>query len=1078
MPKLRQFWSGIVLLTALAALPALAQVDTGSISGTVSDASHAVVRAAAVKVVNEETGVSLAVLSNSEGRYVVPNLRPGRYSVNAKAPNFQTLNKTGVIVRVQDRIALDLELAVGATTTTVEVVADVPALQSESTSLGQVVEDKQINNIPLNGRNYIQLASLGAGTVPGSAGTGTSERNSFFANGVREIQNSYLLDGVDNKNKIVGFDSSAAQSIEPVIDSVQEFKVQTSTFSAEFGQAAGAVINVTTKSGTNNFHGGVFEYARNSALDADPYFQPALTPKPQFNQHQFGATLGGPVIRNRTFFFLGWQSSRTVDAAPQLAVVPTDAVKSGVFPKAVFDPSTTTQTASGAYTRTAYANNTVPVSQWDSSSKKVLALYPEPNNSGTNNYFSNQTERLAQDQEVARVDHRFGDKDNIFARASIVRSSNLLPGVLPPPTTTLTNANPGAHNIAVSETHVFSGTLVNEARVGYQMTKLWQTTADSKRLFEDYGINGTAYYPEVLGLPTFGVSGYTTIGTTGPGSLQTAATGSSNQPIDKEGRVLQFNDNLTWTKGKHTLKFGFDYSRVTLFAHVTLNARPGFSFNGVYTQNPQARSTTGAAFADFLLGQTSSATLGTRSDTESVQNIPQAYVQDDWKLTRKLTLNLGLRWEAPLPWYETANQYTDLIVEPGALYGTLLKASDASKYGYRRSFADPNYKNFAPRAGLAYRIDDHTVLRVAGGVFYGRDENLAVATRPTNNPPQYVSTTFTTDQIDTNLLLSVGFPASTLAKAINPTVNAFARHMPTPYVQEWNLTLQRELGHGYVLQTAYVGSGSRDLYFANNINQPTPAAGAIQARRPLTNYTSVNWYGPWVKASYNSLQTQIERRFSRGLGLLAAYTYSHALDNDNSGRQNGLNLAAERASSGFDVRQRFVTSAVYELPFGKGKPFLTQSSIASALAGGWSLSGIYSYQTGLPFTPTYTTDMSNTGTTERPNRIASGELSSSNRSISHWFNTAAFVAPAQYTYGNSGRNILRGPAPSNVDLSLSRVVPIRERAKLEIRAEAFNLFNTPQFGLPGSSIGTSSAGVISTQINPSRQLQGALKLSF
>jgi TonB dependent receptor len=609
---------------------------------------------------------------------------------------------------------------VGAASTVVSVEAQAPILQTETTSLGQLVDSVQIQSTPLNGRNYIQLAMLGAGTTPA---VGASERNSFYANGVREIQNSYLLDGVDNKNKIVGFDNSAAQSIEPVIDSVQEFKVQTSTFSAEFGQAAGAVINVTTKSGTNEFHGSAFEYLRNSVFDADPYFQPARTAKPQFIQNQYGATFGGPVIKNRTFFFFGWQGTRTNDAAPQLATVPTDLQKEDNFTVPIYDPNTTIPNPNGSgYVRTLYPKVNgyyqIPLSQLDPVGQNLLSLFPEPNLSGAANYFSNQKETIAQDQLVGRVDHRFSDKDSIFFRYSTTRNTNHLPSVMPPPANNTITVKPAAHSFSTSETHIFSPYLINEIRTGYQETEEIQQ-ADGPRQFDEYGIIGAPDYPQVHGLPTFTISGLTTIGTAGIGTLQTPATGSNNLPIDKEGRTIQANDNLTWIRGRHTLKFGFDFQQVALYANVTLNARR------VYTQNPQSRTGTGSSFADFLLGETATATVGTRSDTESRQHIYQGYVQDDWKITSKLIVNAGLRNELPLPWYETSNVYTNLVAEPGPLYGTLLQANDASQYGYRNSFVNPNYSNFAPRLGFAYQLTPKTVVRAAAGIFFGRDENLA-----------------------------------------------------------------------------------------------------------------------------------------------------------------------------------------------------------------------------------------------------------------------------------------------------------------------------------------------------------------
>jgi len=1062
-------------LSIILSFSAFAQVDTGTLSGTVKDPSGGVISNASVQVQNPSTGISNRITTNSQGLYTIPDLKAGVYQISVSSPGFQTVTKTGVELRVQDRLAVDFSLPIGQSSQSVSVDSQVSGLQTETSSLGQVVGTTQIQNMPLNGRNYIQLATLGAGTSPAY---NASERDSFTANGVREIQNSYLLDGLDNKNKIVGFDSSAAQSIEPVIDSVEEFKVQTSTFSAEFGQAAGAVVNVTTKSGTNQFHGSAFEYLRNSFFDADPYFQPAGTAKPQFIQNQYGTTAGGRIIKDRTFFFFGWQGTRTDDAAPQLGVVPTASQKDGIFSAAIFDPATTTKSGS-KYTRTAFPGNIIPASRFDPVSAALLSLYPAPNLPGKNNFFSNQKETIAQDQFVGRIDHRFSDKDSIFGRYSEQGNTNDLPAQLPLPASNPSIVHPAAHSIVASETHIFTPTLISELRSGYQETQEIQNI-DAPREFSQYGIVGVPNYANVLGLPTFAVSGLSTIGTTGPGTLQTAATGSGNLPIDKEGRVIDADGNLSWVHGRHTLKFGFDFQQVDLYANVTLNARPAYSFSGVYTENPQARSTTGSAFADFLLGDTASATESTRSISNEVQHIYQGYVQDDWQVTTKLTINAGLRYELPLPFYETNNHYADLILEPGTLYGTVLQAANAAANGYRNSFSNPNYHNFAPRLGLAYRITPKTVIRAAGGIFYGRDENLGVAGRPTNNPPYFVTTTYTSDQIDPNIILSQGFPANALtpgSTASTPTVNSYPKYAPTPYVQQWNLTLQRELGGGFTAQTAYVGSSSHDLYLQNNVDQPLPGPGAIQARRPLPAYSAINAYGPYVSAHYDSLQAQLERRFSKGLTVLAAYTWSHSIDNDNSSREDAYDLQLEQASSSFDIRQRFVLSTVYQLPFGKGKAFLNSSRIGNIVAGGWQLSAIFTKQTGLPFTPVESVDASNTGTTERPNRIGSGVLTSG-QNVNDWFNVAAFTTPAQYTFGNSGRNILEGPGLTNLDLGLSRVIPIRERYHIEFRAEAFNLLNTPQFGLPNATLGTATVGTITTTVNSQRELQFALRFAF
>jgi hypothetical protein len=1068
------------LLTSLLTPVGRAQVDSGTIVGTVTDASGSVIQDAVVRILNASDGSNVIAKTNHQGIYTASSLRVGKYNLSVESVGFQTIHRDGIDLRVQDRLAINFSLRVGGSETSVEVTSEAPPLETETSSLGHVVEQQTIQSLPLNGRNAIQLATLAPGISPSQR---TQERNTFISNGQRSIQNSYLLDGVDNKNKIVGFDNSTAQSIEPIVDAIEEFKVQTSTFSAEFGQSAGAVVNTTIRSGTNRFHGSVFEFLRNSGLDTAPYFQPAGGAKPVFQQNQFGATAGGPVWKNHTYFFFAWQSSRISDSAPQLATVPTLAQRAGQFNTAIFDPATTVASGSG-YTRNQFLNNQIAPSRFDSVAAKILALYPAPNQTGSFNFISNQKERVNNDQYIARVDHHFSEKDSVFAHYLQSLGTNTLPATLPAPASNASIVHPEAHSFMASETHIVTPTLVNEIRVGYQETRERQNI-DSARLFDQYGIKGAPNVASVTGLPTFAVSGLTTIGSTGPGTLLTPATGSGNLPIDKQGRTIQLSENLSWQRGRHSLRFGFDAQQVTLFANSTLNARPAYNFSGAYTQDPQHRTTTGSSFADFLLGYTSSSTVSTVSLSESRQHIYQGFVQDDWKLSQRLTVNAGLRYEVPLPFYETSNHYSNLILETGPLYGTVLDASGAAAAGYRTSFSDPNVRNLAPRFGFAYQLSPATVVRSAFGIFYGRDENVPVARRPTNNPPYFIQTSYTSDQVNPGILLQQGFPSDAVnpANVKTPAVNAYPKSFPTPYVEQWSLSVQRQLPKALVAQVSYVGSGTHRLYYPLQIDQPRPGAGNVQARRPLPQYSAVYQYAPFIASNYNSLQGQLERRFTHGLYLLAAYTWSHSIDNGSSqvdstpAPQDATNLAAERGDSNFDVRNRFVFSSVYDLPFGHGHALGGSSRITNAVAGGWTAKAIFSAQGGLPFTPIEAVDQSNTGTTARPNRIAQGSLSTG-RSATRWFDISAFPTPAQYTFGNSGRDILRGPGFHNLDVALSRSFSIRELATAEFRAEAFNVLNTPQFSLPNATLGQSTTGAISSVVNPQRQIQLALRLAF
>ncbi|MDQ2900517.1 MAG: TonB-dependent receptor, partial [Acidobacteriota bacterium] len=1018
-----------LLIPMLCAIPLLAQVDTGAVSGVVTDRSGSVVPAAHLRITQVDTNAQTDLDTNESGFYSAPALRPGRYEISVAKEGFRPQKSQPFDLRVQDRAEVNFQLDLGATSSEITVSASAPLLESETSSLGQVIEEKTVTDLPLNGRNFIQLATLGAGTLPS---TRTAERDNFIANGARAVQNSYLLDGIDNKNRIMGFDKSSAQIVQPIIDAIQEFKVQTATFSAEFGQAAGGVVNVTLKSGTNGFHGGLFEFLRNSDLDATPYFQPSGG-KPLFIQNQFGATVGGPIVKDRTFFFGAWQSSREVNAAPQIASVPTPATRQGIFPSRVTDPAT----------HAPFANNTIPQSQWDPVSAKLLDLYPSPNLPGTvRNFFYNPKERVSGDQYSVRVDHRFGAKDSMFFRISQSFGDNQLPTALPDPANQQGAIHLEARSIALSETHTLASNKVNEFRVGFVFSRNFQDVL-GPRLFDQFGIKGALDTPNIKGLPQFLITGLTTLGTTPPGSTPIPASGSGNFPSDKSGKIWQILDNVSWVHDRHTIKFGVDLQRVTMFVYATNQARPNFNFNGTYTGN---------GLGDFLLGEIYTVSTSQQQVDTIQQRVYQGYVQDDWKATSRLTLNVGLRYELPTPFVEEHDRQSNFVLDSGPCHLQLITVAARGTCGISRALTRTDYNNFAPRLGLAYQATSKMVVRSGFGVFYGRDEDLGIQRRLPNNPPFITSATFAGDQANPAFLLRNGFPANALSLASGASdVNSFPFDFSVPYVVQWNLNVQRDLGANFVAQIGYTGSEAHKLASVVNVNQPFPGAGSVNSRRPYQGYGNIQMYGPFLNSKYDALLAKVERRFAHGMTLLASYTYGHSIDgggnaNDSNdpGPQNARDLAAQKGSSNFDIRHRFVLSGLYQLPF------------RNSLLRNWQLSGIFSEQTGQPFTVTMSTDPSGTNTTARPNRLRDGSLPSDQgvqRGPSHWFDTTAFAAPGCVCFGNSGRNILRAPGFVNVDLGIHRDFIYRERFRLQFRGEAFNLFNHPNFGLPAMAIG-------------------------
>jgi hypothetical protein len=1051
--------SMIVLAVVLLASAAYAQVDSGAISGVVTDATGAVIPNATVVITQESTNQNTELKTNGTGFYSAPSLRPGRYLVTVKHEGFRAQKSPPFELRIQDRVQMNFQLDVGAATAEIVVSAAAPLLESETSSLGHVVEQKTVAELPLNGRNYIQLATLGAGTLPS---TRSGERDNFISNGARAVQNSYLLDGVDNKNRIMGFDKSSAQIVQPIIDAIQEFKVQTSTFSAEFGQAAGGVVNVTMKAGTNDLHGNLFEFFRNSRMDAKPYFQPAGDSKPGFNQNQFGATTGGRIIKDRTFFFGSWQSSRESNGAPQVGSVPTPAMRTGIFSKAVKDPAGSTN----------FPNNTIPASRWDPLVPKLLALYPLPNLPGeTRNFFYNPKERINSDAYNVRIDHRIGSKDFVFGRISQNYGDNRVPTTLPEPANQQGQATPSGRSWMLSESHTLSPTVVNEFRFGFIFTHV-QQDIDTPRMFDEYGIKGALNEPKIKGLPQININSMSGLGTQGTGNSPIAATGSGNFPSEKSGKIYQLLDNLSWVKGRHTVKFGVDLNRVTMFVYATNAARPTFAFNGTYT---------GVGLGDFLLGYVQNINTSANQQLDTIQqSIYHSYVQDDWKITKRLTMNIGLRYEITTPFIEEHDKQSNLVLDQGPCYLQIIQVADAGRCGVGRSLTHTDWNNLAPRMGLAYQASAKTVVRSGFGVFYGRDEDVGINRRLPNNPPWVNASTFTGTQTTPAALLKDGIPSSALSGGGgNTDVNSFPFDMRTPYVIQWNLNVQREVPGGFVAQAGYTGSEAHKLVQTINVNQAYPGTTNVNTRRPYQGFSNIQFYSPLGNSNYHALLGKLERRFSKGLGMLASYTYGHSIDDGKSQNdqndpvpQDMHNISANRGSSNFDVRHRFVLSGLYQPPFGKGRGPLAM------LVRDWQISGVWSAQTGQPFTVTLNVDPTASGATAHPDRLRDGSLPGDQRSVSRWFDTTAFVAPSCPCFGNSGRGILRSPAFANIDISVVREFHFTERMRLQVRSEAFNLFNHPNLGLPATAIGSAGVGVIGSVVNNERQIQMALKLYF
>jgi hypothetical protein len=1054
----------------------------GSVTGVVTDETGAAVPGVQVTVRDTETGETRTAETLSTGAYNVGPLRLGTYDVTVEKKGFKKEVWKGIILHAQDRARVDFKLTLGAMAETVSVTSEVPILQAESAALSNVVNQREVQELPLNGRNFQQLAWLSAGVY--AATQSRDSTSGFNANGQQTTQNNFIMDGVDNNNNVMGMQDRKAQVIVPSLDAVSEFKVITSNYSAEFGRNSGAVMIVSIKSGTNQFHGSAFEYLRNDYFDARNTFNfvaaaDGKAHPTKLRQNQFGGTVGGPVIRNRTFFFSSFERFVQSNGQTLSGIVPTDAEKQGIFPVSL---ATIKDPKSGQ----PFPGNQIPMSRFDPTAAKLLALWPEPDTAGAGrtNYVSNPPSTQTRNTYDERIDHNVTDKDKIFGRFSHQILNSNISGIFPEPArgaggnTYSINTNP-AYSVAFSYTRIFTPNLVNEFRYGFvrQLVNLHELTSTPlSTLTAQYGITGVPGNSSLFGLPQFDFTGavnFTGLGETG------------SMPNFKIHQVHQYLDNLTWNRGNHSFKFGMDlhWQRSDILGGNTSHGN--FGYNGTYT---------GVSLADFILGMASSGTLTTELIGQMRFQNYMFYAQDDWKVTPKLTINIGLRYEFTTPWYEKHNNMNTLILNPGPAFGTIENAGYCGGSLSCRGLAQLNLLNFGPRLGLAYQLNRKTVIRAGGGTFYGGQGAVGASGREVNNFPFSRSISLTGTNTTPAFILSAGFPSAPLQSVGAPPANSawdvWATDFPEPTIYQWNLTVSRELARGLALTAAYVGSSSNFLAGSYNYNGAPPGpAATLPARRPLPQYNTITLETPYAHSTYNGLNVQLEKRYSAGLTLSAAYTWSHSIDNvaelfggSAGDLQQTTDFNASRASSGFDVRARFVTSTVYELPFGKGRAMLNRGGIVDAVLGGWQVTNVLSFQGGLPFSVTVSGAAQTLGASDlsewRANVVGDWHIPNPNQNL--WFNPKAFAIPLTngvYTFGNSGRNILRGDGIGNLDAGLSKIFHITERIRMQFRWEVFNLSNSPQFANPASTVGP-NLGIISAQVNQPRQMQFSLRAIF
>jgi hypothetical protein len=1083
-------------ITIFSGLRTSAQEINGSIRGTVLDASGAVVSNAAVTATRAETRLARTVYTDAQGNYTLVELPIGHYRLEASAKGFQKFIQEGISLDVNQTAAVTIHLAVGTATEQIQVQANAPLVDTTVTSLGKTVQERDVLDLPLNGRNFSQLGLLQPGVVPitpGLQAAGGSLRNgqAYAVNGQRPESNNFLIDGADNFNGVDG-----GFVIQPPIDSIAEFRILTHAANAEFGHSTGSTTNVITRSGTNAFHGAAWEFLRNDVADAKSFFATKVEP---LKRNQFGGTFGGPIKRDKTFFFGYYEGLRNRQGETVSATVPTALERQGDYSQN-FDSHGNLIPLINDFTKQPFPGNKLPFV--DPSTAAVVALFPLPNNPGVgpNAFTSTQTVRQNNNQFGLRVDHYLTSRDVLNFRYVFTQGDTVDP-------LSTSGANvPGfpvgeaqrAQNFVAQETHTFSPTVTGVARLSFLRNKF---------LFDEH-LNHTTpaslgfqYGPQLdaaLGPPFVQVGGYASVGD--------PITG----PRNTYENTLDLSGSLTWIHGRHEVKFGGGY------AHDQINVLFGIATNGFFVFQPFPVSD---AFASFLIGQPVFFLQGGGDPTRGLRgNSLNFYGQDTYKITSRLTLNAGLRYELPFPYTEIHNR-TNLF-EPGVQSKIFPNAPAGLVYpgdpGVPAGLIPTEKTAFAPRVGLAWdpKGNGRSLVRAAYGLFYdpyytGQGGPLQTP----NSAPPFLQTP------------QLGFPVASFANpfgGVNPFAGSgFAQPMTLltldsklrlPYAQDWNFNVQKSFGADWLLEVGYVGTKGTKLprfiegnpavfgpgATENNVDQRRLHSGCTLAQPTPCNFASVGLISGIANSNYNALEASLKKRFSHGLSFLASYTLSKTIDDvssfnitgsasqsvagENDLAQNPFDLAAERGRSMFDARNRLVLSYEWSLPFWKHPERWYQYAL-----GDWQVNGITTFMSGTPFTVYDSQDVDLQGgapeisgfSSNRPNLI--GNPNSGPRTPQEWFNTGAFqrldpVAQAGQ-FGNEGRNVLQGPGYQQWDFSAIKNIPIRESKTLQLRAEFFNIFNHANFRLPNSDISSPDFGKIS-EAQPGRLVQLALKFLF
>ncbi len=1077
----QQIVSSIAVLFFLFTLSSktFAQVSTAQLQGTVQDDSGAAVSGATVTLKSASKGSSNSVDTDSEGNYIFPQVLVDTYSIEVTKQGFKRFERSNIKIDVNQKARVDVTLNVGQLTETVSVSASAALVNTTDGEVGQVVTQKNIVDLPLKGRQFLELAFL----TPGAVDAPTDYRRSLqgiapAVNGVRPEYNSYTLNGASNSESYAG-----QFAIVPSVDAIEEFKIQSGSYNPEFGRASGAIVNVVTKAGTNEFHGSVYEFFRNDVLNARNFFNPSKSP---LRLNQYGGTLGGPVYlprfgeggpafisgKNRTFFFFNYEEYKERRASTRSSRFPTQAELSGDFSGSsavVRDPETGLQ----------FPGNRIPESRIDPVAKRYLTIFPQVTAglAGGRNFINNSPSSYDNRTIGIRLDHRFTGKSSLYGVLNWNNIINAVPGPIPNGPGDIQN---NFYNRLVNITHnyIFSSMVFNEARVSYQRFRNPFTDLFPHRDYpSELGLIGITPDPFVRNrwpAVSFG-QGYSGI----PRSYE--ATQTSN--------VYSFNDNLSLIRGRHNMKFGFQYFQTRITEAFITDAPTGWTFSGIFSGN---------AVADFLLGVASGNTTFVSGGKAYLRNSQyQFYAQDQWRATNNLTLNYGVRYELHTPWYDVRGGAGSFNRLTGAILITSL-SPDQSDFSRRtgipierlpdKSFYKTNYCCIGPvmpRVSFAWNMQKLSGLVLRGGYGVSLNNDIGNIINGGFAPPFWNRLFATSIQYP-----GIGFNRGRASFENLNTGSTFDLQPIDPdfeegYFQTWNLTAEMQLRNGMFLSLAYVGNKGTHLAALGTVNEAPPGPGPLAQRRPFTRFSTFTVFDNFGDSNYHSLQAKAEKRFDNGFGYLMSYTYGKALGN--SGTLNEVRLQTsfnERLARGrlpFDVRQKFTAAVIYEMPFGRGKPFLNNApGLVNVLLGGWQTSVIYVAQSGYPLTPGVSPSLRNGGFGPQTSNLIGpdyGNLPRGERTVDRWFNTGAFVAPPPFTFGTAPLFSLDGPGINNWDISFTKNTLIKEGLNLQFRAELYNAFNHTRFAAVDTTLGSSSFGRVQSAIGE-REIQFAMKLIF